>query len=93
MLFVSNVKSAKKIMVTNRKTKSLRPMEFEVTGKRKCKLCSMWNDKAYNTSTFSTTLKFVNSWGVHCFFLHFHLPSFILQKNKKVTSKSQERAV
>lgn len=41
----------------------------------------------YTTSTFSTTLKFVNSRGVHGFFLHFHLLSFVLQKSKKVTGK------
>lgn len=26
-----------------------------------------------NTSALPTTLEFVNSWGVHCFFLHLHL--------------------
>lgn len=31
----------------------------------------------FNPSTFSASLESVNSWGVHCFFLHLHLLSFI----------------
>lgn len=94
MLFISNDKSTKKLWLQTGKPSHFDQWNLKLLGKENVNSVPRgmrW--LIYNTSTFTTTLKFVNSWGVHCFFLHFHLPSFILQKNKKVTSKSQERAV
>ena len=78
MVFISNVKSTKKLWLQTGKPSHFDQWNLKLLGKENGNSvpCGM-RRLIYNTSTFSTTLKFVNSWGVHCFFLHVHLPSFI----------------